>query len=611
MDFLFLFKMERRTQNENGFLENNVPENVPFNAQDSIFSSNMFLDGDGEVILTQTSDKLSWKSVESGQDPSSCFGISKSETTLCSSDIYSAEFIDWGSVHEAAFLGQSFEMYRFTIHGVQKSKTQPSVLVPTSYTFGHKDSQTCQMWVNRINDLLNMDAERPKNLLVFVNPKSGKGHGCKVWETVASTFSQAKVKTKVTVTERAGQAFDIMSSITNRELTSYDGVVAVGGDGFFNEILNGLLLSRHKCSYPPSPTELNHPVENNDDEPVLDTNVDIRDPSDSGEDESPLLKKSTNLRTGEDSCQTAAEDLEFSFPNEKFRFGLIPAGSTDAIVICTTGARDAMTSVLQIILGKAVCLDIAQVVRWKKTSSSKDEPSVRYAASFAGYGFYGDVITESEKYRWMGPKRYDYAGTKVFLRHRSYEAEVAYVEVESEKKNIGLEKESTASWTKGLWSLLKKSERVACRANCNICKTKAGHSSAKCPSLQPYSKDSRWLKSKGQFLSVGAAVISCRNEKAPDGLVADAHLSDGFLHLILIKDCPHAFYLCHLLQLAKKDGNPLDFEFVEHHKTPAFTFTSFGKESIWNVDGELFQAHQLSAQVFRGLINLFASGPEA
>ncbi|XP_015074727.1 ceramide kinase isoform X2 [Solanum pennellii] len=590
--------MERRTQNEN-----NPPENIPFNVEDSIFSSNLFLDGDGEVILTQTSDRLSWKSVESvlnGQDPSSCFGIelvSKSETTLRFSDIYSAEFIDWGLVHQAAFLGQSFEMYRFTIRGVQKSKTQPSVLVPSLYTFGLKDSQTCQMWVNRINDLLNRDAERPKNLLVFVNPKSGKGLGCKVWETVAPTFSQAKVKMKVTVTERAGQAIDMMSSITSRELSSYDGVVAVGGDGFFNEILNGLLLSRHKCSYPPSPTELNHPIENNGDGPVLDTNVDIRDPSDSG--------------TGDDSCQTEAEDDEFSFPNEKFRFGLIPAGSTDAIVICTTGARDAMTSALQIILGKAVCLDIAQVVRWKKTSTSKDEPCVRYAASFAGYGFYGDVITESEKYRWMGPKRYDYAGTKVFLRHRSYEAEVAYLEVESEKKNIGPEKESTGGWTKGLWSLLKKSERVACRANCNICKTKAGHTSAKCPSLQPYSKDSRWLKSRGRFLSVGAAVISCRNEKAPDGLVADAHLSDGFLHLILIKECPHACYLCHLLQLAKKDGNPLDFEFVEHHKTPAFTFTSFGKESIWNVDGELFQAHQLSAQVFRGLINLFASGPEA
>nr|XP_009613730.2 ceramide kinase-like [Nicotiana tomentosiformis] len=229
-----------RNPNENDFLENNSPENVPFNSQDSIFSSNLFLDGDGEVILTQTSDKLHWKSVESvlnGQDPSSCFGIelvSKSETTLCFSDIYSAEFINCGLVHEASFLnargpllGQSFEMYRFTIRGVQKSKSQPSVLVPSLYTFGHKDSQTCQMWVNRINDHLNMDAERPKNLMVFVHPKSGKGLGYKVWETVAPTFSQAKVKTKVTVTERAGQALDIMSSITNKELSAYDGVVAV------------------------------------------------------------------------------------------------------------------------------------------------------------------------------------------------------------------------------------------------------------------------------------------------------------------------------------------------------------------------------------------------
>lgn len=30
---------------------------------------------------------------------------------------------------------------------------------------------------------------------------------------------------------------------------------------------------------------------------------------------------------------SADEDVEFSFPHEWFRFGLIPAGSTDAIVI--------------------------------------------------------------------------------------------------------------------------------------------------------------------------------------------------------------------------------------------------------------------------------------
>lgn len=43
-----------------------------------------------------------------------------------------------------------------------------------------------------------------------------------------------------------------------------------------------------------------------------------------------------------------------------------------------------MTSALHIVLGKRVHLDIAQVVRWKETPKSSVEPSVRYAASFAG-----------------------------------------------------------------------------------------------------------------------------------------------------------------------------------------------------------------------------------
>lgn len=88
----------------------------------------------------------------------------------------------------------------------------------------------------------------------------------------------------------------------------------------------------------------------------------------------------------------------------------------------------------------------------------------------------------------------------------------------------------------------KKSERIICRANCNVCNTKPVYSSRRSPPAVS-SPEARWLKSKGRFLSVGAAIMSNRNERAPDGLVADAHLSDGFLHLLLIRDCPHALYL--------------------------------------------------------------------
>lgn len=595
----------------------------PFDGEASILSSTLSLDHVGEVILTFNSDRLSWKLVESlDNDVSTCLGIkcfSKVATEIKLSDIYAVELSDHGSIHisnfppatECLLLGEEMEMYRFTVHGFTRSKNQPSQWILAEYTFGHKNLQTCQMWVNQLNASLRHEVGRPKNLLVFVHPRSGKGKGCKTWEAVAPIFSRAKVETKVIVTERAGEAFDVMSSITNMELKSYDGVVAVGGDGFFNEILNGFLSPRFKAPYPPTPSDFVHMVKDNGDSLVLDEEQIVDETSSQNEDQFPLI--SSPKQSGSRISNSNSEDkaAEFPVPNEWFRFGIIPSGSTDAIVICTTGTRDPITSALHIVLGKRVHLDIAQVVRWKKTPRSEVEPNVRYAASFSGYGFYGDVITESEKYRWMGPTRYDYAGTMVFLRHRSYEAEIAYLDVESNEINLNSKRDHQGNL---LWALRSPhmSERCICRINCKVCNEKPNQASVGVCSLTPhlYSEETRWARSKGRFLSVGAAVISCRNEKAPDGLVADAHLSDGFLHLILIRDCPHASYLWHLTQLTRRGGSPLNFKFVEHHKTPAFTFTSSGNESVWNVDGEIFQAHQLSAQVFRGLVCMFATGPE-
>ncbi|KAM7272807.1 hypothetical protein ACFE04_027471 [Oxalis oulophora] len=592
-------------------MERSLP-NTLFNVEEEpVLSSNLLLDNVGEVTLTHNSDGLSWKLTESfddnnHNDSSACLGtklLYEDSTEIRFSDMYAVEVTNYGVIHEPKLViagrhcirHERYEMYRFTLHCVQSSKSQPSILVHVVYTFGHKDSLMCQIWANRIDTSLKMEAQRPRSLLVFVNPMSGKTNGCKTWEKVAPIFSLAKVKTKVTVTERAGHAFDVMTSISNEELSSYDGVITVGGDGFFNEILNGFLSSRYKCPLPPTPSDFAHSVENN--ESVIDPDSNERNAENEAH---PLLTNPT--QSGSNFSNLTDQGSDFPLPSEKFRFGIIPAGSTDAIVMCTTGAREPITSALHIVLGKRLHLDIAQVVRWRTTAQSKVEPLVRYAASFVGYGFYGDVITESEKYRWMGPKRYDFAGTKVFMNHKSYEAEISYIEVEQEKKSPTPER---AGGLRALWGR-EKYERTICRVNCKVCARKPVSEST--PNSCPAEK--KWLRSKGRFLSVGAAIMSNRNEKAPDGLVADAHLSDGFLHLILVKDCPCAFYLWHLIQLTKKGGYPLNFEFVEYHKTSAFTFTSSGIESIWNLDGELFEAHELSAQVLQGFICLFASGPE-
>lgn len=36
---------------------------------------------------------------------------------------------------------------------------------------------------------------------------------------------------------------------------------------------------------------------------------------------------------------------------------------------------------------------------------------LRYSVSLLGYGFYGDLLADSETKRWLGPARYDLAGT--------------------------------------------------------------------------------------------------------------------------------------------------------------------------------------------------------
>lgn len=62
-----------------------------------------------------------------------------------------------------------------------------------------------------------------------------------------------------------------------------------GGDGFFNEILNGLLSSRLKAPYPPAPADFVHSVGSNDSVLVHDPNETDVETSCENEDHSPLL----------------------------------------------------------------------------------------------------------------------------------------------------------------------------------------------------------------------------------------------------------------------------------------------------------------------------------
>lgn len=205
---------------------------------------------------------------------------------------------------------------------------------------------------------------RPKRVLVFVNPYGGKGLAPKIYtEKVAPLLQLAGVEVDCVVTQRADHAKDMIEDV-DFCVKNYDGLICVGGDGMFAELLNGILMRMNSQA-----------------------NIDINNP------ESDLVSPSIAL-------------------------GVIPAGSTDAVAFGVTGLNDPVTSTIHIIFGQKVNLDICSIY------SVRDEKLIRFATSFLGYGYFGDTLLESEQHRWMGPSRYDYAGAKKVLGHRLYTGEI-------------------------------------------------------------------------------------------------------------------------------------------------------------------------------------------
>lgn len=196
--------------------------------------------------------------------------------------------------------------------------------------------------------LLAEQKNRPKKLLLFINPFGGKGKGLQIYDNlVKPIFNMAGVDASVVVSQRSDQ---IREFIMTQSLNTFDGIVCIGGDGTFSEVFNGLIFRT-----------LNQ--------------FDL-DPQ--------------RLQTGR-------------LPTPSMPIGVIPAGSTDTVAYCLNGTTDIRSTVLHIVLGQTGGLDLASV--------SNVNGLIKFYASVMSYGFLGDVAIDSEKFRWMGPKRYDYSGS--------------------------------------------------------------------------------------------------------------------------------------------------------------------------------------------------------
>ncbi|XP_056224002.1 ceramide kinase [Seriola aureovittata] len=538
--------------------------------QPRLLSSKLFQRHRQFEVVVNRSD-LAWKEIEKSRQRSS--GISRESETAHSHAIQVCEIVAVRKSEEddrddtktggQKKAKQHYQLYphAFTVSYVRR--TGQHRWRCSDVTFHCANQALCEEWIQVINEQLSLLASRPKSLLVYINPYGGKRRGKRIYEQkVAPLFRRASISADVIVTERANHARDHLKTEAN--LDKYDGVVCVGGDGMFSEILHGLVTR----------TQTDHGVDQN---------------------------------------QPDAELVPCSL-----RIGIIPAGSTDCICFATVGTNDPVTSALHIIVGDSQPMDVCSV--------HHNDFFLRYSVSLLGYGFYGDVQTDSERKRWLGPARYDLSGVKTFLSHNYYEGTVSFLPAEDDVGN--------------------PRDKLQCRSGCHVCQHKPSSKDKPWEMSEEKEKSDKesssgWSVIRGKFIAINAASMSCACPRSPKGLSPSAHLADGTTDLILVRKCSRFDFLRHLLRHTNKEDQ-FDHSFVEVHRVRTFRFqprhqepvslgdlsetpkkTGFGPicsgqmtcnyskaQSSWTCDGEILPHTAIQASVQCQLIRLFARGIE-
>lgn len=422
--------------------------------------------------------------------------------------------------------------HRLAFYTFQRSIDDPAQWFPRQLTLCTPKDSILHKWAGVINASVAAQPKRPHSLLVVINPFGGFRRGVTMYKSVvAPVFDKAGIKCTVFQTKYGGHASETLLQMSGDELSSYDGIVAVGGDGIFHEIINSLISLRIKGV------------------------------------------------------------------NAALRVGHIPAGSTDAVACTLNGTRSAFTAAMHIALGDSTPLDVLRM-----DSSETGHHHLEFATCMASYGFMGDLMMESENVRWLGPLRYDVVGAKMLAANRSYRVCIEYLPAEPVGAALGSK---------------------ACHVGCELCGQGSGppdvmqrgaireHSRR---SLMTRSSD--WVRVEDDFAGIMLVIMPCRSPKSSKGVAKYGHLSDGAIHLVMVRRCSRLTYFRFLLKMSRvglEEGRHLG-GLVEVRRAVAVKVQPQGKESRWNVDGELLggevAVNSFTAEVHRGAIDVFARGVE-
>ncbi|KAG6553893.1 hypothetical protein Mapa_004810 [Marchantia paleacea] len=379
--------------------------------------------------------------------------------------------------------GSSITLHTFNQKAVQCCGSAQK-RVERDITLEFNSNEACKAWCNAMQRVYN-NSGRPGRLLVLVNPFGGKNLGRKVYtEVVDPLFRKAGIEVKVLETMYQRHAKELAKSV---ELSEYDGIVCVSGDGVLTEVVNGLL-------------------------------------------------------------ERADWEQAIQMP-----LGIIPAGTGNGMAksLLESGNEyfNQANATFAIIRGCKQALDVATVVQGQ----------VRYhSILMLSWGFVADVDFESEKFRSLGDLRIDLWAVVRVLWLREYTGSLAYIPAS------GAEKAGEPLTGLEATSLLERSGD----SDTDRTWRKGGYYG---PTASPLHQ-SEWRSIEGTFIYIWAQNVPYAAEEVMPA--PKAKFNDGYLDLIVIRDCPR-WKLVGIL-LGMKNGQHIKSKYVQYIKVKAFRLAPGG-----------------------------------
>jgi len=104
----------------------------------------------------------------------------------------------------------------------------------------------------------------------------------------------------------------------------------------------------------------------------------------------------------------------------KIPIGIIPTGSQNSLYVSVTGTNNAIWSAICFVTGLRQPLDVLKVL-------DTETGMIRYSITMVSFGILGDITSDCQSKRWLGPLRYQFSAIKKWISMRHYKVVVSII----------------------------------------------------------------------------------------------------------------------------------------------------------------------------------------